>query len=1241
MIAKLIEFSVRNKLLVLLVTAALVGAGVWATMNSSIDAIPDLSDMQVIVITDYPGQAPQVVEDQVTYPLTTALAGVGAKAVRGFSMFETSMVYVIFPDGTSLRDARERVLEYLNYAKDRLPAGVEPKLGPDATGVGWVYQYVLYPGYYDADQPQGIWHDTQNDKWYVRPLDAPADRQEKLERVRGFDKPGPSPLTGKALLSSNQDPASLRSLQDWYLRFPLTSVPGVAEVASIGGFVKEYQVVLKPEKLLAYHLAIKDLMMAVQRSNNDVGGSVVEMSEMELMVRSRGYLHGLKDLAQVPVGMAQTPGSMTQAPGGMGQAQAGGSNEGVPVLLKDVATLQIAGEERRGVGEWNGQGEAVSGIIICRYGANAYQVINDAKTKLSELEAGLPPGVSIKTAYDRSDLIERSIHTLRHTLIEEMIIVSLVCILFLLHARSALVAIFVIPSSMLVSLLIMHLLDINANIMSLGGIAIAIGVVVDSAIIMVENAHKHLNHDEERVKQGHEPRPHGELILEAAKEVGPSLFFSLLIITVSFLPVFVLGGESGRLFRPLAFTKTFAMAAAAVLSITIIPVLMAYFITPRALPERWGRKTSLLTILAALFLPAAALCFVPTLLPETEPYRWWMVAGWMVLAAMLLLPQKITHEETNPISRGLQKIYEPLFYGAIRFRWVVLLLAGFLVASAIWPYSRLGSEFMPPLDEGDLLYMPTTDPSISVTKARQVLQQTDKLIKTFPEVVSVYGKMGRAESATDPAPLDMVETVVRLNTDPTTWRTRKLHHWFDGGPHWLIWPLHHTFWPEQERLTMNELVQGWDDADGHHGGMDATVRFPGLGNLWPMPIDNRLKMLSTGVKSPVGLKILGPDLQTLAKLAEEASAILKQSVPGTMDAYPERAFGGYYLDVNINRSAAARYGLTTGDVQDVISTAVGGMKVSTAVEGLERYPINIRYARDLRDDSSSLKQVLIPTPSGAQIPLGELADMKLNPGPPMIRSEGGRPETLVYVVPTRDVGSYVDEAKHVIAQKLALPAGYTLSWSGEFEQIQETNARLIWAVPLTLLIIAMLLFLATASVFRVAVVMLAVPFSLVGAVWLLWLLGYHLSGAVWVGMIALAGLDAETGLVMLLYLDNSYERFKARGSMNSKEDLLHAVHDGAVKRIRPKTMTVAAAFTGLVPLLWASGTGADVMRRLAAPMLGGLFTSFLMELLIYPVIFYIAKSLVFRRETTPLHSLRGLPVAAGLGGNGDGGTSHA
>jgi len=906
------------------------------------------------------------------------------------------------------------------------------------------------------------------------------------------------------------------------------------------------------------------------------------------MVRSRAYLHGLADLSAVPVGFNK--------------------DNGTPIMLADVAALQIAGEARRGIGEWNGEGEAVSGIVIARYGANSYQVIQDVKAKLNELEAGLPPGVTIKTAYDRSQLIERSIHTLRHTLIEEMIVVGLVCILFLLHARSELVAIFVVPTSVLASLLVMHLLGVSANIMSLGGIAIAIGVMVDSAIIMVENAHKHLDRDEELVHAGKVATPRSEIILAAAKEVGPSLFFSLLIITVSFLPVFVLGGESGRLFRPLALTKTFSMAAAALLSVTIIPVLMVYFITPRVLPKRWGWKVNGFITLAAMLLPAALLWLLPTWLPETEPYRWWMAGGWAVLAGMLLVPQKIIHEEKNPISRWLQRIYNPFFAAAIKFRWLLLLFGIAFVASAYWPFTQLGSEFMPPLDEGDLLYMPTTDPSISITKARQVLQQTDKLIKTFPEVMSVYGKIGRADTATDPAPLDMVETTVRLNTDPDTWRTRKVSYAFDAWPTWIAWPLHHTFWPAERRVTMTELVNGWDDADGHHAGMDEVVRFPGLGNLWPMPIDNRLKMLSTGVKSPVGLKLQGPDLKTLASLAERASALLKQ-MPGTMDAYPERAFGGFYLDINIDRLAAGRYGLTTGDVQDVIATAIGGMKISTAVEGLERFPINLRYARDLREDPSTLKQVLIPTPAGAQIPLGELATIAINPGPPMIRSEGGRPETLVYVVPSRDVGSYVADARERLARELVLPTGYTLAWSGEFEQIQETNRRLMWAVPLTLLIITILLFMATRSVFRVAVVMLAVPFSLVGAVWLLWLLGYHLSGAVWVGMIALAGLDAETGLVMLLYLDNSYERFRAEGRMRTKRDLWHAVHDGAVKRIRPKTMTVAAAFIGLVPLLWATGTGADVMRRLAAPMLGGLFTSFLMELLIYPVIFYIAKGL--------------------------------
>jgi len=1179
MIARLIEISVRNTLLVLLLAFVLVVGGIWATLRSSVDAIPDLSDVQVIITTDFPGQAPQVVEDQVTYPLTTALVGIPrTKAVRGISMFETSLIYIVFDEGTDLYWARSRVLEYLNFARERLPENVQPKLGPDATGVGWVYQYVLYPGYYCAEYPKGIWHDETNNKWYSERSSAPKGEQAGLTKVRAFETPGDCPLTGKPLLSSNQDLSQLRSLQDWYLRYQLTSVPDVPEVASIGGFVKEYQVVLKPERLLAYKVSLKDIMMSLERSNADVGGSVVEKSENEYMVRSRGYLKGIEDIGNVPVGMAK---------------------EGTPILLSSVATIQIAGAERRGIGEWNGEGEAVGGVVIARFGANAYQVIQAAKVKLAELEDGLPPGVFIKTAYDRSELIERSIHTLKHTLIEEMIVVALVCFLFLLHGRSALVAILVLPTSVLVSLLIMHLLGINANIMSLGGIAIAIGVIVDSAIIMVENAHKHLNHEDERVSRGATPKKRSEIIIEAATEVGPSLFFSLLIITVSFLPVFVLGGESGRLFKPLAYTKTFSMAAASILSVTLIPVLMVFFINERTLPARWSRKKGRTVALSAIALPALVLLAI---------FGFWAALGWLVVAAGVLIPQKIIHEDQSPVSKFLQRIYDPAFRWAMRFHWPVLAGALLLMLSTIWPFMQLGTEFMPPLDEGDLLYMPTTDPSISVTKVKEVLQQTDKLIMTFPEVISVYGKAGRADTATDPAPLDMIESVARLETDHSKWRKRTVKHFFSGLPAFLRFPFEHTFWPAERQITMEELVYGWQDADGtDHPGLNAVVTVPGVANAWPMPIENRTNMLSTGIKTPVGIKIMGPDLKVLSELAAKASAIAL-TVSGTTSAYPERSVGGKYLDVDIDRLKAARYNLTTGDVQDVVSSALGGMKVTTAVEGLERYPINIRYARDLRDDPTSIKRVLVSSPSGAQVPIGELAEVKINSGPPMIKSEGARRTAWIFVdIAGRDLGGYIKDAQAAMAEKLSLPPGYTLIWSGQFENIREANARLKWAIPLTLVIIILLLYAATNSWFRVSVVLLAVPFSLIGAVWLLWFLGYNLSLAVWVGVIALAGLDAETGIVMLLYLDNSFERFRAAGKMRSKEDLFHAIHDGAVKRIRPKTMTVAAAFTGLVPLLWASGTGADVMRRLAAPMLGGLFTSFLMELLIYPIIFYVVK----------------------------------
>src|SRR6185437_12872628 len=699
-------------------------------------------------------------------------------------------------------------------------------------------------------------------------------------------------------------------------------------------------------------------------------------------------------------------------------------------------TLQIAGEERRGISDWDGRGEAVGGVVIARYGANAHEVIRDAKAKLADLEDGLPPGVFIKTGYDRSELINRSIHTLKETLLEEMLVVSLVIIFFLLHGRSALVAIFVIPASVLASMLAMQQLGINANIMSLGGIAIAIGVVVDSAIVMVENAHKHLSHEEERVRNGDELRPRLEIIIDAAKEVGPSLFFSLLIITVSFLPIFVLVGEEGRLFRPIAYTKTFAIGAAAVLSITIIPVMMSY-----------------------------------------------------------LLPRKVIHEERNPISRLLQRIYNPFFWGAMRLRWPLLMLAALFVVSAACPYLHMGSELMPRLDEGDLLYMPTTDPSISVTTARQVLQQTDKLLKTFPEVISVDGKIGRAETATDPAPLDMVETVVRLQTDTGKWRKRNLHHWFDNAPNWLIWPLRHTFWPEQRPITMNELVYGWQDADGtSHPGMNSVVSFPGLANAWPMPIENRTNMLSTGIKTPVGIKIMGPDLKVLADLAEKASIIMR-SVPGTTSAYAERTMGGYYLDLDINRDQAARYGLNVGDVQDVIETAIGGMRVTTTVEGLERYPVNVRYARDLRDDPYQIKQILVPTPTGAQVPIGQLADVKLRPGPPMIRSENTRQSAWVFVdMSGRDMGSYIADAQKAISDQLHLPDGYTLAWSGQYEIMQQNATRWKVAGGITLILIILLLYAASRSWLRTVIVLLAVPFSVVGAMWFLWLLGYNWSG---------------------------------------------------------------------------------------------------------------------------------------------------
>jgi Cu(I)/Ag(I) efflux system membrane protein CusA/SilA len=1129
-IRKIIEYSIRNRALVILVTLVVTALGIWSARNIRLDAIPDLSDVQVIVVTEVPGQAPQVVDDQVTYPLASALLSVpGSTFVRGYSMFELSFVYVLFEDGTDLYWARSRVLESLNAARDRLPKGIEPKLGPDATGVGWVYQYILHPGYYCPDHPRGLWRDGRGG-WHGKAADG-------LEKVRSFEAPGTCPLDGKPLVSADRDLAQLRSLQDWYLRYPLTAVDGVSEVASIGGFVRQYQVVLDPNRLLAYKLTLRDLVMAIERSNNDVGGAVIEMSENEYMVRSRGYLKGLDDLGKVPVGLGD-----------------GGS----PVLLRDVATLQVGGEMRRGAGEWNGQGEAVGGVVVSRFGENAHKVIREAKAKLADLEDGLPPGVSVKTTYDRSALIERAVDTLRKSVVEELIVVGLICLLFLAHVRSALVAVIVLPLGLLVSILVMQVLGINANIMSLGGLALAIGVMVDSGVVMIENAHKHLAWEEERVGRGEPARPRADVILDAAKEVGPSLFFSLLVITVAFLPVFVLGEQSGRLFKPLAYTKTFAIAAGSIIGITVVPVLM-----------------------------------------------------------VLLIRGRIPKEEKNPINRWSEAAYAPAFRLVMRFPKGTIAAVLILGATTLYPVFHLGSEFMPPLDEGDLLYMPTTDPSISVTKSKELLQQTDKLIKTFPEVASVHGKIGRAETATDPAPLSMIETVVQLEADPAKWRTRKVGTAFSGWPSWLKWPFTGTFWPEERRITTEELVHGWTDPDGtRHPGLNEVVSLPGIANAWPYPIENRINMLSTGIKTPVGIKVMGPDLEKLSEIADRIAGIIR-GVPGTLSAYPERTMGGLYLDIDVRRDAAARHGLNVGDVQDVVVSALGGMNVTTAVEGLERYPVNLRYARELREDLPSIKRTLVATPSGAQVPIEELADIALKPGPPMIRSENAQRTAWIFVdIAGRDLGGYVKEAKLVVGEHVPLPAGYTLVWSGRFEYLERANERLSVVIPITIALIVLLLYVSNKSWFRVSVVMLAVPFSLIGAFWTLFALDYPMSLAVWVGIIALLGVDAETGQVMLLYLDTTFDRFKSEGRMRSDQDLFEAIYEGAVKRIRPKTMTVATDMIGLLPLMWAAGTGGDVTRRLVAPLIGGIAVSFLMELLVYPVIFYLWKRRQLRKEWT-------------------------
>ncbi|MEZ5988259.1 MAG: efflux RND transporter permease subunit [Planctomycetota bacterium] len=1252
MIDRLITGCIRNRALVVLLTSFVVFAGVWSISNIKVDAIPDLSDVQVVIRTEYPGQAPQIVEDQITYPLTTTMLAVPyAKVVRGYSMFGSSFVYIIFEDGTDLYWARSRVLEQLSFVAGKLPEGVSPQLGPDATGVGWIFEYVLETGSYCPDHPDGLWLDPEADRWYapdeVLGLDDAVrarlerhrtfaeerriwvDRRENLryehredapEAVRARLEPlvlvhgrDTCPADGHPLVRSDVDLSDLRGLQDWYLRYELTSVEGVSEVAAVGGFVKQYQVVVDPARLLAYDLSLARVKQAVRRSNLDVGGRLVELSETEYMVRGIGYLGSL---TEAELAAAREGGTSvqelrtTRVLDELRKVSLGATLAGAPIYLGDVAEVRVGPEIRRGVVDWNGAGETVGGIIVMRYGENARTTIDRVRSKLRELEHGLPPGVGIRVAYDRSDLIDRSVHTLTGTLIEEILVVSLVCMVFLLHARSALVAVFVLPTGVLASLAAMYVLGINANIMSLGGIAIAIGVMVDSSIIMVENAHKHLEREKLRLAEGGRPRPRSALIADAATEVGPSLFFSLLVITVSFLPVFALGEQSGRLFKPLAYTKTFAMAAAALLAVTIIPVLMTFFISERVVPLTVSRGRRWLLQAAVIGGPAAVLALAP--LEGLGPYKSWAVLGWLLLSALVVLPQRLVPEERNPLSRLLERLYDPAFALVMRFRWLVLLGATGIVLLTLWPLSRLGIEFMPPLEEGDLLYMPTTDPGISVDKMRELLQQTDKLIAAIPEVESVIGKIGRADTATDPAPVNMVETTITLHRDKARWRTVPVPRFFDDWPEALRAPLR-ALWPDRRTVTVRELIEGYSWPDGTRvPGLNEVLQIPGLTNSWTMPIKTRIDMLSTGIKTPVGIKVMGPDLTTLSRLAERVTELVKTDArtgPFTLSAFPEKTVGGNYLDVRIDRDEVAKYGLQVADVQDVVMSAMGGMNVTSTFEGLERYPVNLRYPHELRDNLPALRQTLVATPTGAQVPIGQVAEFVVHKGPPSIKSENSRLTSWVYVdISGIDVGTYVADAQAAVAEGLDLPPGYSIVWSGQYEYMEAARKKLSVVIPIAAVLIILLLYMATRSWLRVGIVLLAVPFSLVGAIWLLYFLGYNLSLAVWVGVIALAGLDAETGLVMLLYLDNSYERFRAEGRMRDRNDLWFAIHDGAVKRIRPKTMTVMTTFIGLVPLLWASGAGADTMRRLAAPMIGGLGTSFVMELLIYPVIFYLVKA---------------------------------
>lgn len=1195
MIKKIIDLSVQNRVLVMLLSVMVIVLAGWAAFHSKLDAVPDLSDVQVLVLTNYPGQTPGVVEKQVTYPLEAQLIHVpNVTAVRGQSMFEYSLITVVFKNGTNLYWARDQVLSYLDYAKALLPAGITPQLGPDATGAGWAYQYILYPGWYCKNHPNGIWHDPKYaGKWYAHRTDAPPVRRGSLVFVRAFKKPGKSPLSGQPLVSANINLGQLRSLQDWFVRYQLESVPGVSEVAAIGGFVDEYQVVLNPNKLRAYNLSAGQITRAIQDSNNDVGGAVVDRSELQYIVRSRGYLKNLKELGEVPVGQEKN---------------------GTPILLHDVATLQIAGQQRSGILDWNGRGEAVGGIVVVRFGADTYQVVQAVKKKIASLADSLPPGVMFQTGYDRLNLINRSINTLSDTLREEMIVVAVICLIFLLHGRSALVAITVIPSSMMISLAILYLMGISANIMSLSGIAIAIGVVVDSAIVMIENAHQHLNREEQRVADGQPARSRLVIISEAAQEVGPSLFFSLLIITVSFLPIFVLPGESGKMFSPLALTKTFAMAAAAVLSITIVPVLMIYFITPRFFPKSWPWWIQWPAALVIIFGPAVGLYMAIGNSGLMARYHWWLCGGWIVLAILLVMPQKIIHEDHNFIAVLLQKSFDPVFRAAMALRWVLIPVAVLLCLSVIWPLGRLGTEFTPPLYEGDLEYMPTTYPGLSVGTAKYVLQQSDKIIKSFPEVKSVWGQIGRADTATDPAPLNMIDTIIRLKRRDH-WPAVRIDRFYDAWPHWLQWPFKRSFWPDHEPISLQQVMHGWSDASGKiHEGLNRALKIPGFAAYWTMPIANRVNMANTGSKTLLGVRVFGENLTVLGKISNKIAKAL-QAVHGTGSAIANQPMGGYYLDIHVNRLQAARYGLTQAAVQRIITMAIGGDPVSTMVLGLQRLPINVRYFRNLRGSVTELKQLPIATPNGTYITLGMVANIHYSAGPPEIDSQDAM--TVNYINITTTVGDtvgYVHRANAAIRSHVVLPAGYTYQWIGLYKQIEQANARLKMAVPMVLLTIFILLFVSTGSVGRVLGVLLSVPFGMVGAIWALYFLHYHMSVAVWVGIIALSGLCAEMGLVLLLYLDVSFQQARSAGRLRNKQELFAAVHAGAVRRIRPQTMTVCAALISLTPLLWVQGAGGSVMRRLAAPMIGGLATAFVLELLVLPALYFIAMQWVLRKE---------------------------